>query len=395
MTPTKFAIRRVRLTHYRSIKSCDVGLGDLMVLVGPNGSGKSNFLDALRFTAQSLRDNLDNALRERGGVTEVRRRSTGHPTHFTIHLDFEWGSGAGHYSFSVGARRNGGYEVTRESCHVSTAAFGSDKSYFELKRRGADVEIASSEYRIPAVTADRLLLVALSGSEPFSTVFHGLAGVNVFNINPDAIRTPQKPGPGDLLLRDGANLASVLDQLSREEPRRKAVIEQYLSTVVDGIVSADRRTIDAWETVEFRQRVRGSAAPWDFTASSMSDGTLRVLGILTAVLGASSRLTSPVGVEEPETALHPRAAGLLLDAMREAADTRQVLVTTHSPELIDGLDNPDHLLAVRSLHGDTTIGRVDAAGTKALVERLFTAGELLRSDQLQPEGADEALRLFV
>ena len=59
-----------------------------MFLVGQNGSGKSNFLDALRLVADSLNSSLDHALRERGGIKDVRRRSGGHPTHFGIRLDF-------------------------------------------------------------------------------------------------------------------------------------------------------------------------------------------------------------------------------------------------------------------------------------------------------------------
>lgn len=377
----------MRLTHYRSIKSCDVVLGDLVLLVGPNGAGKSNFLDALRLTSQALRENLDNALRERGGVTEVRRRSTGHPTHFTVSLELDWAGGGGEYQFSIGALPKGGYRVTRESCSVRLTEFGSADRFFEITRRGQETETRTSEERLPAASPDRLMLVAMSGTEPFSAVFHGLAGINVFSINPDAVRAPQKPGPGELLLRDGANLASVLDQLRREDPRRKEIIEAYLGGIVDGVVSADRRAIGAWETVELSQRVRGAPSPWEFMASSMSDGTLRVLGILTAVLGASTRFASPVGVEEPETALHPRAAAVLMDAMREAAETRQVLVTTHSPELVDTVDEQTGLLAVRAVEGDTFIGQVDVAGRLALREGLFTAGELLRTDQLQPEDA--------
>ncbi|MEV0916129.1 AAA family ATPase [Streptomyces sp. NPDC049967] len=76
------------LRHYRSIAEADVDLGQLLLLAGPNGPGKSNFLDALRLLSEALQTSLDQALRSRGGVAEVRRRSTGHPTHFSIDLEF-------------------------------------------------------------------------------------------------------------------------------------------------------------------------------------------------------------------------------------------------------------------------------------------------------------------
>lgn len=70
-TPT--FIDQVTIRNYKSIAACKVRLGPLMFLVGQNGSGKSNFLDALRFVADSLRTSLDHALRDRGTIKEVRR----------------------------------------------------------------------------------------------------------------------------------------------------------------------------------------------------------------------------------------------------------------------------------------------------------------------------------
>ena len=72
-------IHRVTIRNYKSIAACRVDLGALMFLVGQNGTGKSNFLDALRFVSDSLRNSQDHALRDRGTLKEVLRRSGGHP----------------------------------------------------------------------------------------------------------------------------------------------------------------------------------------------------------------------------------------------------------------------------------------------------------------------------
>ena len=87
MSSTIF-LSRVVLRNYKSIAACDVALGPLTFLVGANGSGKSNFLDALHLVRDALTGSLDNAISERGGLNEVRRRSAGHPTHFGIRLEF-------------------------------------------------------------------------------------------------------------------------------------------------------------------------------------------------------------------------------------------------------------------------------------------------------------------
>jgi predicted ATPase len=120
----------------------------------------------------------------------------------------------------------------------------------------------------------------------------------------------------------------------------------------------------------------------------MSDGTLRALGILVALFhsrdGAESRIPL-VGIEEPEMALHPAAVGVLLDSLRDASATTQVLVTSHSPDLLDNDEiDTDSILAF-ALDGDTTkIGRVDEASRSAVRDHLYTPGELLSLGQLRP-----------
>ncbi len=145
------------------------------------------------------------------------------------------------------------------------------------------------------------------------------------------------------------------------------------------------------ETLQFWQRVKGSEHPWKFYASSMSDGTLRALGALVAVAQLADRKQPVrlVGIEEPETALHPAAAGALMDALREAASRTQVLLTTHSPDLLDQIEiDRDGLLVVVAEEGTTKIAPADAASLDAIRSHLYPPGSLLRMDQLQPDRAD-------
>ena len=121
----------------------------------------------------------------------------------------------------------------------------------------------------------------------------------------------------------------------------------------------------------------------------MSDGTLRALGVLVALFqGFASDDADPslVGIEEPELALHPAAAGVLIDSLRDAAEHAQILVTSHSPDLLDNNEiSADSIVAVVVEHGETRIGPLDEVGRSALRERLYTAGELLRMNQLDPD----------
>ncbi len=392
-------ISRVTLRNYKSIASCRVELRALTFLVGPNGSGKSNFLDGLRFVSDALRTSLDHALRDRGTIKEVRRRSGGHPNHFAIRLDLSLEKGGfGHYSFRVGAKPAGGFEVQTEECKFSFGADGLRESYFHV-RAGQVIE-SSADVTPPAVP-DRLFLVAAAGLPEFRPVFDALSRMSFYNLNPREIAAMQKPDAGDLLAREGWNSASVFAKLPQPT---KDEIAGYLARIVPGVSGVDSKVLGSQETLEFRQGVKGQEHPWRFLAANMSDGTLRAFGVLLALFqgqGRNGDAPPLIGLEEPEVALHPAAAGVLLGALREASKVSQVVVTSHSPDLLDDSNISDEsILAVESRDGVTVIGQVDEAGRSVLRDKLFTPGELLRQNQLTPtaesfrEIEERQLKLF-
>jgi predicted ATPase len=382
-------LTRVVLQNYKSIASCDVNLRPLTFLVGPNGAGKSNFLDALRFIADALRTSLDHALRDRGGINEVRRRSGGHPTHFGMRLEFRLHSGVlGYYEFRIGALKNGRYEVQNETCEVGGPGDKSPVAFFRVSS-GEVVDLGP--HNGPPAVSDRLYLVNAAGLPAFRPVYQALSHMGFYNLNPDEIRAPQSPDPGQLLDRDGRNIASVLAQMDVHDESAKKRIEEYLAQAVPGVTGVDTKVIGPLLTLEFRQSVRGSRHPWRFTATNMSDGTLRALGILVALFQSSPEPESApplIGIEEPEVALHPFAAGVLRDSLREASRHRQVIVTSHSPDLLDDQIDEDALLSVVADDGVTRIGPVGEADRTALRQHLYTAGELLRLHQLEPDTAN-------
>jgi predicted ATPase len=375
-------VSRVVLRNYKSIGQCDVRLRSLTYLVGANGSGKSNFLDALHLVRDALTGSLDSALNERGGIAEVRRRSSGHPTHFGVRLEFVLTDGkSGHFAFNVGALKHGGYEVQNEECTIGSRGHG---PFYRIER--GEVQ-SCSEPTFPSITSDRLALVAASGLKAFRPVFNTLTSMGFYNLNPKLMRELQKPQDGRLLKAGGENIASVVGHLEKNAPEQISTVTQYLRTVVPMIRGFERKAVGPMETLEFRQDVAGSAHPWRFFAQSMSDGTLRALGVL-AALFQGNRDFSPtlVGIEEPETALHPAASAALREALTKASRKVQVIVTSHSPDLLDDATlDPDLLLAVVAEGGNTWIAPLDGTSRKAMREHLFSAGELLRLNQLEPD----------
>ena len=376
-----FFLRRVVVRNFKSIGYCDVQLQPLTYLVGANGSGKSNFLDALHFVRDALSGSLDNAVNERGGLSEVRRRSSGHPNHFGIRLEFRLPDGKpGHYAFNIGALSGGGYEVQTEECVISGIGKG---PYFRVERGKLK---DSSEPTFPSVTSDRLALVALSGITAFRPVFDALVAMGFYNLNPKLMRDLQKPQEGRLLKPSGENVASVIGHLDRVAPDQLSTIQEYLQTVAPMVQGVERTPVGPMETLDFRQEMAGAKHPWRFLAQSMSDGTLRALGVLTALFqGNPDYAPTLVGIEEPETALHPSASAALREALLRASEQTQVIVTSHSPDLLDDPKlNPDSLLAVVSDQGETRIASLDSSAREAMRDQLFSAGELLRLNQLAP-----------
>jgi predicted ATPase len=378
-------LTRVVLRNYKSIAACSVELGPLTFLVGPNGAGKSNFLDALRFVTESLNTSLEHALRDRGGINEVRRRSSGHPTHFGIRLEFILGERTGWYSFSVGAQPKGGFAVQQEECFIHGQGL-LEKDYYQVENGNL---VSYSEKVMPPSSHDRLYLVAAAGIPGFRPLYDALSNMGFYNLNPDKIRELQPSDTGFLLRRDGENIASVFSLMEKENKVAYSMVLEFLSKVVPGVKTVMVKHLGNKETLEFGQIVGTNKSPWRFPAENMSDGTLRAFGVLTALyqsFNGEGRRVPFVGIEEPEVAVHPGAAGVLRDALIAGSKNVQVAVTSHSPDLLDDKSIDDKWIqGVVNENGETKIGPLDSAERSAILDQLYTPGELLRMSQLSPD----------
>lgn len=380
-------LERVRIRNYKSIGCCDVRMGRFTALVGRNGSGKSNFLDALRFVSDALQTSLDHAIRARGGINEVRRRSTGHPHNFEIRLILNLPKAeTADYGFEIAGQEKGGFVVKWERLRIVKAS-GEIAAEFNVK----DGQAKSPQYTtVPPASPDRLYLVSAAGLPSFRSTYDALLSMGFYNLSPEQMKENQTPDAGELLRRDGSNITSVVARVADDRPELKQRIGEYLRAIVHDVVGFDRVALGARETLVFYQQVKGSRHPWKFHAASMSDGTLRALGILVAAMQLANRTDAIrlTGIEEPETALHPAAAGALMEALREAAVNTQIVITTHSSDLLDQFQfdsTSDELLVVQSHEGLTEIGRASEVSREAISEHLYSPGELLRMDQLMPD----------
>jgi predicted ATPase len=387
-------ITNVFVRNYKSLAEAAVDLPRFCVLVGPNGVGKSNFIDALAFVKDSLSESMDLAFKKRGGQAAVRRRSGGHPTHLGIRLQMTLpGQAKAAYAFEVAAKASGRFEISREKCLVEPL-FEEPQS-FEVHAGKFKTEIPGIR---PLIAPDRLALFAASSIEPYRAVFDFLTAIETYSIVPDLMRDPQPPDAGDALRRDGSNAAAALKRIKDEKPDAYTRICTLLGKTVEGLVAVDYRAVAGQDTLEFRQDV-GQKNPWRFPATNVSDGTLRMLGLLLAVYQVER--PSLVAIEEPEATVHPGAAEIITQVLADAEHDCQVLITTHSADLLDFKYIEDSALRVVAKdHNSTIIGPMDDTGRQAVKEELFTPGELLRNreidlDRAAAEEASSQASLFV
>ena len=182
----------------------------------------------------------------------------------------------------------------------------------------------------------------------------------------------------------GDNWSSVLRRVVKSDrgPDLKVAMVKVTADVDDLRV---RRTGGGYLVVELAHRAFADARHRWMDSALESDGTLRVAGLVTALL-QDPPLTL-TGIEEPELTIHAGMIPLLYDYLAQASLSTQVLVTTHSPELLD-LVPIDDVRVVQRSGGATTVSPVDESQRRLVNERLASVGELLRSDGLRAEGDD-------
>ena len=156
-----------------------------------------------------------------------------------------------------------------------------------------------------------------------------------------------------------------------------------LKCIVPGTIAVKPKPQGNKLTLQFTQDW-GLKQPVRFQAYNMSDGTLRALGLLAAVFQRPT--PSVLVLEEPEATIHPGALGAILDLLRHASRRMQVVVTTHSPDLLDAKWIEDrHLRILTWEKGASGVGEVSEAVRESLSEHLMGAGEMLRANVLTPE----------
>jgi predicted ATPase len=366
-------LSRLRVSNFKSLGEVDLRLGMLTALVGPNGSGKSNLADVVRFIADALRDGLDAAVISRGGMSGVGRWSGGRPYDMAIDLDLDDAGERGKYALKLKSHNWGkDYRVVYETARWSGAESG------EFKVQGGRWE--GPEGLAPEIDEMGLVLPLVAADRRFRRLYERLRSAAVYAIFPDVLRSPQKHDPSTPMEEHGANWATVMREILKDEGRRGELLVA-LDRIVGDIDGIDVQSTGGFLAPRFRhaQSSESKREKW-LNVAQESDGTLRVAGILSALLQHPVPLF--LGIEEPELTVHPGALPIIYDYLIQAAQRSQILITTHSPDLLDLLD-AEAIYAVERRDGVTTARPMSGQQLHLVRERLASPGELLRIEGIQ------------
>jgi predicted ATPase len=234
------------------------------------------------------------------------------------------------------------------------------------------------------LSPDRLALFAASALDEYRPIYDFLTSMRFYSIEPDQLRKLQRQDSGEILKEDGSNAVSVLNNLHQLAEtvgdERYNRLCRLLARVAPGIQSI-RPYFPGTEGTIFFQQDTGDNKASLFKAFEMSDGTLRILGLLLAIF--QPQAPSVLLIEEPEATIHPAAVELVTQILLDAAQERQVIITTHSPDILDFKGLSDEQIRVVSMErGYTVVTPLSRASRQAIRNRLYTPGELLRIDEL-------------
>lgn len=341
---------KIVISGYKSIKSAEVELRNINILIGANGAGKSNFLSLFNLIGWAYGQRLSWYVAMQGGVDKFLYQ--GRKT--TDHISITFAQGSNSYAVSL-AESDGRFIVEHEKL-----AYKSDVA-----------DIAS--YR------EELSLKDYNGMRRGDYIKEYVSQIRVFHFHDTGLKSPFAKenhiiNDSYVMYPQGDNLAALLYRIKNEEPvvykRIVKVIQSVAPYFLDFYFQPSQADMIRlqWQD-QYSQNIYG---PADF-----SDGTIRFIALV--VLFLQPLLPKVIVIDEPELGLHPFAIQKLSGLIKVAAQKgTQIIIATQDADLISNFD-PENVLTVNQSEDGTKITRLNRAELENwLVE--YSLGELWKQN---------------
>ena len=350
-------LSRFVLRGYKSIAECDIPLGKLNVLIGANGAGKSNFIGFFRLISRILDKQLQASVGDAGGPDAL--------LHFgrkkTEELRAEMYFGSNGYRFTLKPTQDNrmmfAYEALWWDQHGDWHPHsGHFETYVEEQKEKTKIY----KYVVSAMRRWSLYHFHDTSRSALVKQVHGI-------------------NDNEYLRDDARNLAAFLYRLKNHHEAHYKRIVKAIQLVAPFFGDFYLRpTVDNKEKIQLEWTEAGQDVP--FTASALSDGTLRFICLATVLLQPEEFMPASILIDEPELGLHPFAIAVLGGLMKSAAGRHQLIVSTQSVELVNEFD-ADDLIVVDKQGGASAFKRLKS---EELAEWLvdYSLGELWKKNLL-------------
>lgn len=407
-------ITNLRAEHFKSLARVDVHFGQITVLAGKNSSGKSNVIDCLKFIKDAVEYDLDRAISGRHGIERIQQWAPTRPYNVTIEIEVANEEGKGRYLINLGSSK-GQYLILKEEGYwEGTNTFYPWEEEFEELATGeneseieTNTEMTFERRQDGSITYERRInsphkIIHQKRDDKVSDIndlvlsrmgdFYYIASdarkirraiidFEAYSIFPNTLRTPQTISNERQLSANGGNLTSIYKYMTRTAKGRagRANIIEAMKLIIPQLDSISIQSLGGQMVPTFRIEEETSK-DHDFNVSQVSDGTLRVFGLLVALY--QPHRPAFIALEEPEQNIHPGILGLISDSIRDVSDDTQLLISTHSPDLLNYFDVKE-IRVVQMTKEGTIVGEISKSQIKLIEKSLFTPGEVMASEGLR------------
>lgn len=352
-------LKTVTIKGFKSIRSLEAfELRSLNVFIGPNGAGKSNFIGALRFLSEVAGENFPGYVQKQGKAAALLHggRKRTQAMEFEVYGQPNGGFRNG-YLISLEATNDNRLVFTREQTWVSGSMTNGTK--YSLGRNHEEALIRTADDNV-----SRYVRSMMRSWRQYH--FHDTSDLA-------AVKQPHSVKDTLRLKTDAGNLAAYLGKLRNKHERHYDQIVETVRLVAPFFGDFVQRS-DAGDTVELEWTQR-SDPDTPYGASALSDGTLRFICLATLLLQPLSLLPDTVLIDEPELGLHPYAIGVLADMLKQVAESRQLVVSTQSVELLNAF-TPEDVVVVDRSEEESTFRRLTSDELAGWLESYTPLGEL-------------------
>lgn len=395
-------IEALSVKNYRALRQVELkSLTPLTVLLGPNGSGKSTIFDVFAFLSECFGVGLRKAWDKRGRFKELRTRGIDGPIIFEVKYRERKKTPLITFHLEIDEDSKGPF-VAREYLSWKRGSHGQPFRFLDFSNGVGEVVTGDlpdeKDTRTPERLDSRDLLAVntlgqLAKHPRVGALRRFITGWYLSYLSADNTRGVPEAGPQERLSSSGDNLPNVIQYLKEQHPEQLQAILRKLAQRVPRL-----EKVDADIMPDGRLLLQVKDAPFErpVMAKFASDGTLKMLAYLTLLHDPAP--PQLIGIEEPENQLHPRLLPELAEECRAAADSAQLMVTTHSPFFLNGVRAEEAWVLFRSIEGYTQARRVSEMhgiaaflDNGALLGNLWMEGHFEVGDPLTNSGADNRL----